>query len=540
MLKYTHISCPEHSITVQLSKYLKWNRHLIAAQRERSRRSVITSNRGPGANDVHRIRGQIHASMTPFSPPAYVGNGCYFVSGFAAFGDGSMIGRCNSSWLGSTDGGVTWDTVLSDEPGSSGGFVLPVLSTDGTVLHDAANLSLVNASVPAKYSSRSGVSTERVVRSATGFTLVRSSVPRQVTYKLPKPIACWQPPDHAQGKNCPLRLGGSAVPIRLRGDQQHYLTTAMSWWADYSGQGPYNASSINVLLAFRSDDGYAWSYAGTVASAAMLPLSQEGPSEAALEQLADGRVVCVLRTDGGDGAPDHLHASYAVAFSADGGGTWTPPAMLPPSVGSARPQLLLLGGALLLAGGRPTAVSQDPKLWIDRSGSGEATAAWEEHSVSAAHNAFLAQAAAKWTNGTTPLPWWAARPGGLRPGLDRPGWPRMANLSFATASCEADAECVGFTYNETLGNASNATAWMSLKGWGAEATANASWTTFYKPSPRQPFDALVNSSDFPRQSTAYTSLMRAEEERTAVLLYDQWLHHMGNVWRVYAMRVRVD
>ncbi len=479
-----------------------------------------------------------------FSPPAYVGDGCDFVAGFATFGDGSILGRCGGSWLGSTDGGLTWSRHLTDEPLVPTGFTLPVLSADGTEIHDTANLTAINVSKPANYTEIRGLSGERLVRTPTGFAVVRPQLAANVSFGgLPKPITCWDPP----GKACPLRLGGGALLRLSRDSGGGHLSTAMGWWADREGAGPFNATAINALLAFHSaDGGYTWRYTSTIATAATLPASEEGPSEAALEQLADGRVVCIFRTDGGDGHPDQLHAPYAVCFSSDAGHTWSAPAMLPANVGSARPMLLLLrrsapaeGVALLLAGGRPTGRSNDPKLWIDRSATGSATATWEEYSVSAAHNRFLEQTARQWTNGTTPLPWWSHVAGGLQQGvLDRPGWPRWSNVSAAIKACEADDACVGLTYNTTYSNATNATAWTSLKGYGVEATPNASWTTWWKPSLRQPFDELVNSSDFPKQSTAYTSLRRVNES-TAVLVYDQWLHHMGNLWRVYAMRIRV-
>jgi len=48
------------------------------------------------------------------------------------------------------------------------------------------------------------------------------------------------------------------------------------------------------------------------------------------------------------------------------------------------------------------------------------------------------------------------------------------------------------------------------------------------------FNGGVNSSGRPRQSTSYTSLVRTSTT-SAVLVYSQWLHHMGNQWRAYAM-----
>jgi hypothetical protein len=60
------------------------------------------------------------------------------------------------------------------------------------------------------------------------------------------------------------------------------------------------------------------------------------------------------------------------------------PKLLPTGMGSALPRLLALNGVLLLAGGRPSGNCYDPRLWVDRTGSGSGP--WETHSVSAAHN----------------------------------------------------------------------------------------------------------------------------------------------------------
>merc|ERR1712232_455494 len=119
-------------------------------------------------------------------------------------------------------------------------------------------------------------------------------------------------------------------------------------------------------------------------------------------------------------------------------------------------------------------------------------------------------------------------------GSNLPGWPRMANIS------EAQTDCVGFSYpgNETV--AANETVNISLKVYPGNADGDATWTTWFKPALPQPFDARLNASQFPRQSTSYTSLLHTGESDTALLIYDQWLHHMGNEWRVYAMRIQFD
>ena len=49
------------------------------------------------------------------------------------------------------------------------------------------------------------------------------------------------------------------------------------------------------------------------------PCSTEGPSEHDIVRLADGRLMAVFRTDGGDG---HGWQPYSQTFSEDNGQTW--------------------------------------------------------------------------------------------------------------------------------------------------------------------------------------------------------------------------
>ena len=71
----------------------------------------------------------------------------------------------------------------------------------------------------------------------------------------------------------------------------------------------------------------------------------------------------------------------------------------------------------------------------------------------------------------------------------------------------------------------------------ADVTGPASdyYDLYYGESTRVwPFDAGVNKSQWPRETTAYTSLLPTAAGG-AIFLYPQWLHHHGNAWRTYAM-----
>ena len=162
------------------------------------------------------------------------------------------------------------------------------------------------------------------------------------------------------------------------------------------------------------------------------------------------RIACVFRLDGGDGHPNHQMLPYGIAFSDDGGLSWTQPRMLPEGVGCACPQLMAIpGGGLLVAGGRTGSHNEDVVVWVNADGDGKM---WRSYSISYWHN-HLAHS------------------------------PDM-----------------------------------------------------------YPFDALVNSSAFPRESTSYTSLVQTNIN-SAVLLYSQWLRPGsvgGDMWRGYSMQITIE
>ena len=68
----------------------------------------------------------------------------------------------------------------------------------------------------------------------------------------------------------------------------------------YPATSDLNASKP-LLYAFKSSDAADWRFASVVAE--RVPDSEEGPSENALTLLANGSVLVVFRTDGGDGKP---------------------------------------------------------------------------------------------------------------------------------------------------------------------------------------------------------------------------------------------
>ncbi|MGH9344096.1 MAG: sialidase family protein, partial [Terriglobia bacterium] len=104
------------------------------------------------------------------------------------------------------------------------------------------------------------------------------------------------------------------------------------------------------LALLRSDDqGETWREGATIAAVApgekpWPGMGEEGPCEAGIVRLADGRLFAMFRT-GGDGF-------IGVAWSSDGGHRWTPPASLPYK-GVALRVRRLTNGVLACSTGRP-------------------------------------------------------------------------------------------------------------------------------------------------------------------------------------------
>ena len=80
-------------------------------------------------------------------------------------------------------------------------------------------------------------------------------------------------------------------------------------WTPLAPQG--SIAVFRAVSPFRS-----WSLHGVIANASDYPCSTEGPSEHDIVRLADGRLMAVFRTDGGDG---HGWQPYSQSFSEDQG-----------------------------------------------------------------------------------------------------------------------------------------------------------------------------------------------------------------------------
>ena len=382
-----------------------------------------------------------------FEPPVFVNQGEWGTGEFHTLDStrGIVVGRDKSGWAVSTSGGRTWNATLlgetNDTTPHSGFGDAVVLPRSGMMHSNDAPSALPNTT----YTDLDGPPTYFIKATPSG-EIVTGPTGQNISYTgIYPPIGCRGGIANSP-KACPLRTAGSAT---LQLPDGRVLSSMMGYFPSWGNE---NSSLSYALLAFvSSDGGYEWRYAGVIA--ANVTNSEEGPCENDLTLLKNGSVLCVFRTDGGDGQPcagrigtncsegGHRMAPYGVAVSnSTTFSTWLPYRLLPnstqqteiwgdhsTSVGSARPKVeTMADGALLLAGGRPSGAKEDPMLWLNAKGDAEI---WQPYSVSYWHNALINQSCC-WRN-TTPY---------------------------------------------------------ALRIW--------------------PFDAHLNGSQFPRQSTSYNSLIR--------------------------------
>ncbi len=128
------------------------------------------------------------------------------------------------------------------------------------------------------------------------------------------------------------------------------------------------------LVTAVSKSGLEWKIRGTIADpdCALAP-GGDGPCEAAICRLKDGRLMCVFRL--------WSFVDYGQSFSHDEGKTWSEPVSMQ-GVHSVQPSLALLkDGMVALSGGR-----RGLFLWVNRDGTGRD---WQQIDVRANHNEFL-------------------------------------------------------------------------------------------------------------------------------------------------------
>ena len=143
-----------------------------------------------------------------------------------------------------------------------------------------------------------------------------------------------------------------------------YLTTL---YGHFKGTKRYS------LVVAESQDAVHWKVRSIIANEQCKLKGRDGPCEAALGRLKDGRVMCVFRMQSDE--------PYGQAFSNDEGKTWTEAiAMSGPF--SVQPSLMVMGdGVIALSGGRPGLF-----VWFNLDGTGKD---WQQVDLQAHHNASL-------------------------------------------------------------------------------------------------------------------------------------------------------
>lgn len=174
-------------------------------------------------------------------------------------------------------------------------------------------------------------------------------------------VTGWPKPDQRNPKIpdlCGFVFNGDAVPLKDGG----FLATLY---------GNFEGAKRSSLLVARSSEGLRWKIVASVAEDRSELQGEDGPSEASLCRLKDGRLLCVFRTAS--------YVKFGQSFSADEGATWTKPRRMEGPF-SVQPSLAVLeGGMVALSAGRPGLF-----LWLNRKGDAEQ---WSQIDLRANHNA---------------------------------------------------------------------------------------------------------------------------------------------------------
>jgi hypothetical protein len=135
--------------------------------------------------------------------------------------------------------------------------------------------------------------------------------------------------------------------------------------------GTFKDANRYSLVAAESGDGVQWKIRSTIADENCKLKGAEGPCEAALCQLADGRMMCVFRLAS--------NVAYGQTWSSDEGRTWSEPVAMDGPF-SVQPSLAVMkDGMVVLSGGRPGLYA-----WFNTDGTGKD---WQRVDVLANHNA---------------------------------------------------------------------------------------------------------------------------------------------------------
>jgi len=173
-------------------------------------------------------------------------------------------------------------------------------------------------------------------------------------------VTGWPRPDKA---NAEIGVSGfvfNGQSVRLRDGR--FLATLY---------GTFDGDSRYSLVVAESGDGFEWAIRSVVAGPDCPVNGNEGPCEAAIVRLRDGRLLCLFRTGS--------NYAYGQTYSSDDGRTWTRPFPMANAF-SVQPSLATMpDGMVVLSGGRPGIY-----LWFNLDGAGNA---WQRLNMEEHHNA---------------------------------------------------------------------------------------------------------------------------------------------------------
>lgn len=228
----------------------------------------------------------------------------------------------------SRDGGVTWETREGTAVPS------PNLLADGTIMGMAARSEPIEG--------RPGYYTIAMYESTDGGQTVEGPIKAEL---------------HVPQATSGVGHAFAAGPIFFRSIVQmpddSLLATFYGWFEGDESPVPGQKDSFyyRTWLMRSEDRGRHWEYHATVAYDPAI--GTEGYCEPVLRLLPDGTLICVLRT-GGDNRPYHLDNPLMVAWSEDGGLTWTEPVRT--GFEGVAPDLVVMeDGTLACTTGRPGA-----------------------------------------------------------------------------------------------------------------------------------------------------------------------------------------
>lgn len=242
---------------------------------------------------------------------------------------------CLASW--SKDGGLTWSPTFQTIYGD---ILLP--RPNGDVIWLPYYLYHRSEGVGNLYQVlKSG--SQKIEQHAEGLT-----------------VTGWPRKDKRDAKIADLAgftFNGDAIPLK----DGSYLATL---------NGFFEGAKRTTLGVAQSKDGVKWKYLSTVADENSPLDGEDGPSEASLCRLKDGRLMCVFRTAS--------YVKYGQAFSDDEGKSWKNVRRMD-GPGTVQPSLVTMSsGVVALSGGRPGMY-----LWLNPAGDG---LSWDPVDLIANHN----------------------------------------------------------------------------------------------------------------------------------------------------------